>query len=140
VLGDPEVPAEERLGGGRPQQDQDLRIHHADLRVEPGAASADVAQVGLTVDPALSPSLPVEVLHHIREVDVVAWDAGLRERSVEQRSGRSDEGTAAEILAVPGLFTDQHDRGVRRAFTEHGLCSFAPQLAGHAARRSFTQP
>ena len=90
--------------------------------------------------PALPPRLPVEVLHNIREVDVVAWDAGFRKRSVQQRSGRSDEGTAAEILAIPGLLTDQHDRGVRQAFTEHGLCSFAPQFAGPATRSSFTQP
>jgi hypothetical protein len=72
VPGDPEVAAKERLGGGRPQQDQDLRVHQLDLRVEPGPAGADVAQIGLPVDPALPPSLPVEVLHHIGEVDVVA--------------------------------------------------------------------
>src|SRR4029450_13332737 len=105
VLGDLEVPAEERLGGGRPQQDQDLRVHHADLRVEPGPACADVAEVGLAVDPALPPSLPVEVLHHIREVDVLAWDAGFRERPLKQRSGRSDEAAAPSISRGPAVVT-----------------------------------
>jgi len=55
VLGDPEVAAEERLGGGRPQQDQDLRVHQVDLRVEPGPAGADVAQIGLAVGSGASP-------------------------------------------------------------------------------------
>ena len=40
---------------------------------------------------------------------------------VEHLAGRADERAAGEILLVARLLADEHDRGVERAFAEHGL-------------------
>jgi hypothetical protein len=49
------------------------------------------------------------VLDRVRHVGGGALDAGLFQRAVQQQSRRADERLALAILAIAGLFADQHD-------------------------------
>ena len=60
------------------------------------------------MDPALAARLPLEVLDDVRDVSARPVDAGLVERLVEQPTGRTDERAAFAVLAVTGLFADEH--------------------------------
>ena len=42
VVGQAERPAQQRLGGGRAQADQDAGLHQPELGLQPGAASRDL--------------------------------------------------------------------------------------------------
>jgi hypothetical protein len=50
-------------------------------------------------------------------------------------AGRSHERPAREILLVPRLLADQHQAGLRRAFSRHGLGGEAVQRAALAGRQ-----
>ena len=50
----PDVRAEQRLGGGRPEQHEDLRPDERELALDPGQAGADLRAVRALVEPALA--------------------------------------------------------------------------------------
>lgn len=51
------------------------------------------------------------MLHRIRQVDPSTVDAGLRQRGIEELSGRPDEWVTEPVLLVSRLLTNQHDVG-----------------------------
>jgi hypothetical protein len=53
---DPELAAQERLRGGRPERNDELRLDGGDLRLEPGEARPDVGAGRLLVEPPLAPA------------------------------------------------------------------------------------
>jgi hypothetical protein len=59
------------------------------------------------VDAALPAGFPLEVLHGVRDVGVVAVDAAVAQRAVEDMPGGTDERVALLVLLVPGLLADQ---------------------------------
>src|SRR5215471_5334000 len=120
---------EERLRRGRAQTDHGPWFHKRKLDIEPGPARRDVLRPRFLVDPPLPAWLPVEVLHHVGDVDIAAVNPGRLERAIEQLARRADEGPPDLIFQVAGLFADQHQPGAFRAFSKHGLRTLRPELA-----------
>ena len=128
VLRQSEVATEEDLSRGRPEANDDFGPHDRDLGLEPAAACMDLECVWLRVKAAFAAWLPLEVLHRVREVDLLARDLCLVERLVEEHARWADERTADEILAIPGLLADEHHRSRGRAFAEDDLCGALVQV------------
>src|SRR5207247_7648629 len=115
------------------ETDENMRLDDCELGVEPRAARGDLRPVWLLVDAALSARLPLEVLDHVRDVGERAVDACVCERLVQESSGRPDERGAGPVFLVAGLLADEHDLGLRRAFSEDRLRARLPERAGLAA-------
>src|SRR5687767_2266407 len=100
-----ELLAEQRLGCGGAEADDDARLDEGDLELEPWVAGRDLADVRLLVDTPLTAlgALPLEVLDRVRDVDGAAVDAGLVEGGVEELARRSDEGLAGAVFLVARL-------------------------------------
>src|SRR5262249_46373801 len=105
------------------------------LRVQPRPAGPDLRSVRLLVNPPLPARFPFEMLYDIGDVDTVAIDARLLERTVEQAAGRTHERPTGQIFGVARLLADQHQLGAGRAFAEHGLRAEFVQIAGLAILR-----
>src|ERR1041384_2472059 len=71
-----ERPSEERLRGRGAEADDHGRFENRDFGLEPRHARADLAGVGRFVETALRTRVarPLEVLHGVRDIDVVAVD------------------------------------------------------------------
>jgi len=65
--------------------------------------------------------LPFKMFDGIRDVDVVAGNAGFDQGFVEQSARGSDEGMALQVLLIAGLLADEDNFGVSRTFAEYGL-------------------
>ena len=75
------------------------------------------------------------MLDDVGHVDLVAVDAGVGERLVEELPGRPDERAARLVLLVAGLLADEHRLRARGALAEDDLRPGLPELAGLAAGR-----
>ena len=75
LLRDLEGAAEQRLGGGGSQTDENARLHQRDLGLEPRTARRDFRAVGLRVYPPLAAGLPFEMLDDVGDVDTAPVDA-----------------------------------------------------------------
>jgi hypothetical protein len=84
---------------------------------------------------APAPLLELEVLDHVREVDLLAFDSGSLERSVQLPAGGADEGLPGAILFVTGLLAHKHQARALQALAEDGLGGVAPQVAAATAHR-----
>lgn len=144
-----EHPAEERLRGGCAETDDDARPNELDFRLEPGKARANLGGVRRLMNATFAARVlcPLEVLHGIRDVDVLARDACGVEGAIEQLARRSDERPSCFILGVAWLFANDDHPCAARAFAEDGLgaelvemaaatsLSRGPQLWKRRARR-----
>src|SRR5207237_8782340 len=74
---DLECAAEERLGGGGAETDQNARFQQRDLRLEPRPARRDFCPVRLCMNAPLPARLPFEVFHDIRHLTDSPTDARL---------------------------------------------------------------
>lgn len=81
-----EVAAEQCLGGRRAQANDDARTNQRDLLLEPRTTRANLARTGCLVDAPLRLGVarPFEMLDRVRDIDLVAIDAGRLEGPVEQ--------------------------------------------------------
>ena len=142
VLRDPDRRAEQCLGGGCAEADDDVGVDDPQLLDQPRAAGRDVPQLRRLVDPSLAgPGLgELEVLHRIRPVGDGAVDAGLVDGLDQQPPGRPDERGALLVLDVPRLLADEDEPGVARAGREHRLGGRLPQLAAPAAGGGGPEP
>ena len=73
------------------------------------------------MDATAAPRREFEVLDRVGDVDPPPVDAGLFQRHVQQLSRWPDERPADDVLLIARLLADEHDLGVVRSFTEHGL-------------------
>jgi hypothetical protein len=121
LLRDTERPAEQRLSGSRAEADDQLRLHEADLGLEPWQARGYLLRVRFGVDTPLAARLPFEVLHDIGYVSQATVDLSLLERLVEEFAGRPDERLSREVFVVAGLFSDEDNLRLLLAVAEHGL-------------------
>jgi len=67
-----------------------------------------------------------EMFDRAGDVNLLAVDAGLGQSAVEHLSRWSYERFSGEVFLVAGLFADQHDSRVRRAFAKYGLGRILP--------------
>jgi len=121
--------AEERLGCGGSEADDEPGADGFYLSIQPGAACCDFAHGGFFMDAALAARLPLEVLYGIRDVCSAALDAGFFQAGVEQTARGSDEGTASEILLIAGLLTNEQNRCRGATLSEDGLRGIAIEVA-----------
>src|SRR5438132_2838475 len=134
--GDPELRAQERLRGGRAEKHEHLGAHRLELGAKPRQTRLDLGAIGLVVDPALAPArrrAPLEVLDDVRQVDLLAVDAGLGEGPIEKTTRRPDERGALDVLAVTGLLPDEEHRGGHRPRAENRLGGRGPERASATA-------
>jgi hypothetical protein len=126
-----EVVVDEGLGGGAAEGDDDLGFDLEDFREDPGFAVMDFLAAGFVVEPSFAARIgfPFEVFDGVGEIEVVAVEAGFLQGFVEQLPGGADEGATLEVLAVAGLFADEHDAGVAGAFASDGLGRAFPEGA-----------
>jgi hypothetical protein len=127
--------SEHRLRGSSTQTDDNEWLNDGDFRLEPRPACRDLGVVRFLVDTTLSlfPALPLEVLHYIRDVDLLALNARVIERSIKELSSGTYEGTPLDVFAVAGLFADEHDLSRSRPFAEDGLRANFPEMTRAAA-------
>ena len=130
---------DQRARRGCPERDGDGRADQVALMLDPPAAGADLAGVGLVVDLALAALDKLEVLDGVGDVDLSAVNPGLFERCIEDRAGGTDERPPGDILLVARLLADEHDRGVERAFAEHRLGRIFVKVAADAFARVLEQ-
>src|SRR6266853_1310449 len=118
---DAKVAAEQGLGRGRTQRDQQVRLHNRDFGIQPGTAGGDLSGVRSLVQATLALLLPFEVFDGVRDIDMPAVDARLFERLVEHASSGADERFSFPVLAIAGLLAHEHDPGMLGALAEDGL-------------------
>ena len=89
---------------------------------------------GSLVDPPLARALlgELEVLDRVGDVGLLAVDARVAQRAVEQDPGGPDERQAAPVFLVTGLLADEHQPGRRRTSPEDGLRRVDVQRAAAA--------
>src|SRR5262249_55640319 len=109
------------------QAHNDSRLDRGDFCVEPGATRGNFTGARLLMNAALAARLPFEMLHYVRHVDLFAIDTGFDKGSVQQPPRRPYKGFTAEILVVPGLFSNQHDLRSRAAFPKDSLGGIPPK-------------
>ncbi len=136
-LHDAEGSSEQGLGGGRSKADDHVRLDECNLVLEPRKTRADLTGAWCLMNASLRSRVfgPLEVLHRVSEVDVIAVEANGVERAIEQLARRPDEIVAEFVLDVPGLFADEHDACAARTLAEHGLGSALEQVAAAASLR-----
>src|SRR3954466_5332281 len=104
--------AHDRTRTGRAKRDDQLRLDDRALLLEPPFAALDLVGIWLLVQAALAARLEFEVLHRIGDEGLIARNAGIGERLVEDAPRWPDEWLAGEILLIARLLADQHDLGV----------------------------
>ena len=119
----------------RPERNDDGGPDQLQLQLDPRPAGPDVGGGGSLVEPPLSARAPAEVLHDIRDEDLLAIDAGRFERLVEDASGRSDEDVTVDVLAIARLLAREEEPGIPWPLAEDGLCRPFPELARSASGR-----
>src|SRR5258707_10004184 len=127
--------AEQRLCRRRAEGEDDARLHGADLGFEPRVTRANLRAVRRLVDPPFTPRVrrPLEVLHRVGDVRLLAVDAGALEHAIQEPAGGTYERMPLTVFLVARLLTDDHHLGRRRALPEHGLRTDAPDKAPSAA-------
>src|SRR4029078_6077448 len=85
-----EALAEQRLRGGGAEAHEDPRLDQRDLGFEPWPACRNLRSVRLRVDAPLAARLPLEVLHHVGDIDELPVDPGLLEGAVERLARTAD--------------------------------------------------
>ena len=94
-----------------------------------GRHAVRLPTVGLLMDPPLPPELVAEMLDGVRDVDVLAGDPGALQPAIEHSTGGSDERVTLQVLAITRRLADEHQLGVPRPFSHHGLRGGLPKVA-----------
>src|SRR5262249_60054176 len=106
------------------------RLHDRAFEIEPNLAALDFVGVGTLVQAALAAHVVLEMLYRMGDEDLRARNSRVRQRTVEDASGRADERLAAEVFLVAGLLADEHDVRGPAALARHRLrCVFVERAA-----------
>jgi len=127
--------AEQRLCRRPTETDERFRSHERNLSIQPRATSCNLRRARLLVNAPLASGLPFEVLHDVGDIDIVARDARLRQRPVQQSACRSDEGMALDVFLVAWLLAHEHQARAGRSLAEDCLRSSLPEVARTAVAR-----
>jgi hypothetical protein len=118
------LPVRLRAAGGA-ERDDGRWFDQVALVFEPDLAAFDLVTVRPLMQAPFAAHLMFEMLDCIGDEGVLAGDAGIFERGVENAAGRPDERLAGEIFLVARLLADQHEIGFGRTFPRHGLSGVA---------------
>lgn len=97
---------EDGLRRGCAQTNKKLWPNESQFRFHPGTAGRDLARIWFLMDAPLPARFPLEMLHHIGDVNMVAIDSCFFQRAIQNFAGRSDKGLSRDIFLIPGLFAN----------------------------------
>src|SRR5690606_36878701 len=103
------------------------RLHRGDLGAQPAIAGVDLPLSRRLVNAPLAARLPLEVLDRIGDVHLLARNASLVERAIQQCAGWTDEGMALLVFLVAWLLAHEHQGGGRVMFTEYRSGGYVPE-------------
>ena len=132
LLRDAEVLADESLGGGGAEADDDPRLDHLELCLQPGMAGLNLAGRRFRVESAFAAHLDAEVFHRVRDVNCAAIDAGRFERLVQKPTGRTDEGAALQVLLISRSLAHENQFACAGSFPEDRLGGVFVEIATSA--------
>src|SRR5438270_9246559 len=89
------------------------------------------------MDAALAARLPFDMLHRVRDVNFLPFDAGFFEGAIKDFSSRAHKWFSGDILLVAGLLTEKHERRVLASFAEDGLRGVFVERTSCATPRCF---
>ena len=120
-----EILSQQGLRCARTKADQNLRLNHLKLRVEPRPAGFNFRLPRFFVNPTFATlcRFPLEVLHDVGDIDRGAIDSHLGQHLIEQSPGRSDKRMRGTVFAIAWLFSHKHDARGCGAFSKNGLRS-----------------
>ena len=81
------------------------------------------------MQPPFAPLLELEMLDSVGHIDLLAVQACLSKRVIQQKPCRSDEWSAFAIFSIPGLFANEPHVCAWRPFTENRLRGVFPKWA-----------
>ena len=138
---DAERPTQKSLRRCGAEANNDLRLHERDLVLQPRKTRSNLSGVRSLVQTTRASRIasPLEMLHGVRDVDVVSIDGRRIERAVEQLAGRPDEGMSGFVFRVAGLLTHNHHAGARRSFAEDSLRPELEEMTSATAVRRGTK-
>src|SRR5688572_473317 len=134
-----EAGAEHRLRSGGAETDDNRRLHGAQLRFQPRAARLHFRRTRLLVDAPLATRLPLEVFYGVGDIHLIARDAGVGKRLVEQRARGPDKRLPLPVLLIARLLADEHHPRALRPCPEHDLCGGLIEIAPAAFVRGRAQ-
>jgi hypothetical protein len=82
---------------------------------------------------------PLEVFHHVRDIDISSIDSSFPKSVVQKMSSRPDKGVPFAIFSVPRLLPHHHVNSAGFSFAEHCLCSVSPKIARLAFSRGIPE-
>jgi hypothetical protein len=118
-----------------PKTKEQFLPNESPLRFQPRTAGGDFARVWFLMNASFATRFPFEMLHRVRDVNLLAIDSGFFERAIHNFSRRSDKRFAGHILVIAGLLPDQHNRCALPAFAKNGLRSPFVKMTSRAISR-----
>jgi len=103
------------------QRDNQLGAHEMTFDVIPPLAALNFMTVGAFVQTALAAVFELEMFDRIGDENCLSIQSGFGNSFVQNPASRPDERMTSKILIIPRLFSDHHDRGMRRTFARHHL-------------------
>src|SRR5580698_6346144 len=97
ALDDTKIGAQERLGSGRPEANDQSGFDCRNLRIQPWTARCDFTHGRLFVDTSFATRLPLEMFDCICDVSNVAVDTRLFQTVIEKMACRPDKGSSLKI-------------------------------------------
>jgi hypothetical protein len=131
IAGHPDVWPEHAPGGDGAHEHEHVRLHQAELPIEPWPTCSNVARLWALVETAFAPGgrPPAEVLHDVRHEGGQSVDPGCLEGVIQDPAGRTDERTTGAILLVAWLLADEHERRGHGTLADDDLGRSLPELA-----------
>src|SRR5438045_3338758 len=137
IPGHPEILAQQSLRRTGAEADENLWLYYFQLRIEPRTARFDFRMTRLLMNAPLAAlrSFPLEVLHHIGDVDLRAVDSHLDENFVQKPPRGSDKRMSLPVFVIAGLLPHKHDQSLGRSFSEDRLSRVLPQITASTPGR-----
>ena len=136
-----EISSQKSMRCGCSETNQHSRLHYPKFGLEPRTAGLNFWAAWFLVDTPFATfgGNPLEMLYHVRYVNLSSENAGFRQGFVENLSGRASKGSSGAVFLITRLLAYKHDFGFGRSFAEDGLSGGLPQVAGLALACSPTQ-
>ena len=104
--GDSESRAENGLRRSRTHYHDEVGLNDPQFRFQPGTAGSDFVRVRLLMNPAFAARLPLEVFHHVRDVNLRPINSSFLEGAVHDFPSRTNERFARHIFVIARLFAN----------------------------------
>ena len=142
VPGYEEGRAQQRLGGGAAQHNDQRRRDPVDLLRKPGTTSPYFGGTGRLVEAAFVQLnlRKLEMLDRVGEVHFSPIDSRLFKRRIQQLAGGPDKRMTGQVFAITGRLTHEHQGSLGGSFTENGLGSLEVERTSMAALDRFPHP